>query len=82
MKTLALFFMLSSFYTGCFGQKLLFHKNRHREVVYQIGEVISFQLEGDKTKITDRIIGFEDSLIVFRHFEINPDSITGKVANQ
>ncbi len=75
MKVLV-FLILSSFFTDCFSQKLLFHKNRYREVLYRIGDVISFQLEGNENRITDQIRGFEDSLIVFQYFEINPDKIT------
>jgi hypothetical protein len=60
----------------CYGQKLLFHKNRHREAIYKKGDEISFRLKNDKSKITGQIIGFEDSVIVFPGFKINPRRIS------
>jgi hypothetical protein len=60
----------------CYGQKLLFHKNRHRQAFYKEGDVISFRLKNDKSKITGQIRGFEDSLIVFLDFKIDPKKIT------
>lgn len=59
-----------------FGQKLLFHKNNYKEQFYQVGDVISFQLKNEKTKITGKILGFEDSVIVFRGYKINPQKIS------
>ncbi|HEV8514721.1 MAG TPA: hypothetical protein VGQ59_15665, partial [Cyclobacteriaceae bacterium] len=43
----------------CIGQKLLFHKNRYKEAIYQAGETISFNLKGDNSKIRAQIKGFE-----------------------
>ena len=60
----------------CWGQKLLFHKNRNRQAMYKAGDVISFRVKGDNTKVTGQIRGFEDSLIVFPGFKINPQTIT------
>jgi len=60
----------------CFSQKLLFHKNRYREVLYQAGETISFNLKNDGSKISGQIKGFEGNLIVFQNFKINPEDIT------
>ena len=59
-----------------YGQELLFHKNRIREVFYKKGDVITFRVAGEKFKITAEIKGFADSLIVFRDFTINPREIT------
>jgi hypothetical protein len=60
----------------CFGQKLLFHKNRFREVTYQVGDIISFNLKGDNSKITSQIRGFEDKLIVFSDFNVTPEEVS------
>ncbi len=68
------FFVLLSL--GLSGQKLLLHKNKIREETYQIGDVISFRLKNNKSKITRLIIGFEDSLIVFQDYRINPKEIS------
>jgi hypothetical protein len=57
-------------------QKLLFHKNNYKEQFYQVGDVISLRLKNDKTKITEKILGFEDSLIVFQGYKINPQDIS------
>ena len=58
------------------GQKLLLHKSKIREEIYQIGDVISFRLKNNKSKITRLIIGFEDSLIIFQDYRINPKEIS------
>ncbi len=60
----------------CRGQKLLFHKNRYRQALYNVGDVISFRLKGEKLKITATIRSFEDSAIVFPNFKVNPRDIT------
>lgn len=77
---LKLYFLTIIFLLGlssiCYGQKLLFHKKRHREALYKEGDVISFNLRNDKSKITGQIRGFEDSLVVFSGFKINPKEIT------
>jgi len=60
-----------------FGQKsLLFNKNWRRQAIYKTGDVLSFQLKADPRKITDQITGFDDSLIVFKNYKINPKEIT------
>lgn len=59
------------------GQHFLhFQKNRHRQAVYTTGEVLTFELNGSKAKISDRIQGFEDSLLVFSSYKVNPQDIT------
>lgn len=60
----------------CHGQKLLFYKNKNRHVLYKKGDIISFRLINDKSKFTEQIEGFEDSLIVFQSFKVNPTQIT------
>jgi hypothetical protein len=60
----------------CWAQNLLFHKNRHRQALYKQGDVISFKLKNDKSKIAGQIRDFEDSLIVFQGFKVNPNEIT------
>jgi len=70
---LTLFFFSTSV---LFGQRLLFHKNNYKEQFYQVGDVISFRLKNDKTKITGTILGFEDSLIVFKDYKVNPKRIS------
>jgi hypothetical protein len=41
-----------------------------------VGETISFRLKGDRAKFTRRIIGFEDGLIIFRDFDVDPKEIS------
>lgn len=61
----------------CVGQKsLLFTKNWRKQAIYKTGDVISFCVKVDPKKITDQIIGFEDSLIVFKNYKVNPKEIT------
>jgi hypothetical protein len=63
-------------YTTLEGQKLLFHRNRNDEVIYTIGDKISFNLNGSRKKISGKIVGFQDSLIVFGTFSVNPKNIS------
>lgn len=61
----------------CYSQHLLFHKNQNKEVLYSVGDMISFSTREDDSKMRSRILGFEgDSLIVFQNYTINPASIT------
>lgn len=68
--------ILSIIFSECFSQKLLFHKNRYKEVFYQVGETISFNLKGNDSKISAQIKGFEGNLIVFQDFKVNPGDVT------
>lgn len=68
--------VLLAFYSNCFSQALLFQKNRFREAQYEIGDILTFRLRDTKSKISLRITGFEDSLIVFKNFKITPKEIT------
>jgi hypothetical protein len=76
IKFSSIFIILFSFYSWCYGQKLLFHKNRHREALYKVGDVISFRVKNSDSKISGQIRSFEDSLIVFQNFKVNPNKIT------
>jgi hypothetical protein len=50
---------------------MLQKKNKNKNVYYEIGDVISFQLKDRKSKITATITGLRDSVIVFNGFEAN-----------
>jgi hypothetical protein len=76
IKFSSIFIILFSFYSWCYGQKLLFHKNRHREALYKVGDVISFRVKNSDSKISGQIRSFADSLIVFQNFKVNPNKIT------
>lgn len=59
------------------GQSFLyFKKNGHREAVYAVGDKLTFELKATKAKVIDRIIGFEDSLLVFQSYKLNPSQIS------
>lgn len=76
LKFCFLLIMLLGFGAICWGQKLLFQKNRNRQALYKEGDVISFRLKNDKSKITGQIIGFQDSIIAFQGFKVDPNKIT------
>lgn len=57
-------------------QQLLFQKSRHKVVLYEVGDNITFRLHGDKTSVSARITGLQDSLIIFRLFKVRPDEIS------
>lgn len=57
----------------CLSQRdflMLQKKNKNKNVYYQAGEDISFGMEGKKSRITAEIMGFEDSLIIFKGFKV------------
>jgi hypothetical protein len=70
-----LLFLLASSHCSC-QSLLMFKKNKNRIAYYKKGDVISFRIKGDKKKITEPIRGFEDSLLVFKYFNLNPKEIT------
>src|SRR6187551_2727204 len=73
LMLLLLFFASSH----CYCQSLLmFKKNKNKIAYYKMGDVISFRIKGDKKKITEPIRGVEDSLLVFKYFNLNPKEIT------
>jgi hypothetical protein len=77
LKLLILSIIAGSFAVTGFAQTfLLFHKNRYREAHYVVSDVITFRLKGERKKIKAEIVGFEDSLIVFNGFKVNPEDIT------
>jgi hypothetical protein len=76
IRFLLLLMVIFGLNSACCGQKLLFYKNRHRQALYKEGNVISFRVNNDKSKVTAQIIGFEDSLIVFQGFKLNPKVIS------
>jgi hypothetical protein len=53
---------------------MLQKRNKNKNAYYERGDVISFQLKGQRCKITRAIVDFKDSVIVFNDFEV-------KVAN-
>ncbi len=54
---------------------MLQKKNKNKNVYYEKGDVISFQINGRKSKIKAEIIDFKDSTIIFQGFEVNVDQI-------
>jgi hypothetical protein len=76
MKFITIVLLMLIFCANGFGQKLLFHKNKNKYVFYEVNDIISFRLKGDKEKITRQIIGFNDSLIFFQNLMVNPRAIS------
>jgi hypothetical protein len=70
------FLLAFSLQSACAQKFLLFQKNRHRQALYKVGDVLSFTIKGNTTKFTGEIRGFEDSVIVFRFYRINPKEIS------
>jgi hypothetical protein len=77
VRKLAVFFLLMVLADRASSQHyLLFSKKSYRQAIYRVGDVISFRVKAEQQKIRGQIIGFEDSLIVFRNYKINPKEIT------
>lgn len=77
VKTFFVWLLFTGISTCCIGQQfLLFQKNRYKYAKYEIGDVISFNVKDDTKKHTFQIRGFEDSVIVFNNYRINPNEIT------
>lgn len=75
LKTSIFILLILGCYTGnC--QRLLFQKNRHRQVIYTTGDKITFRVRGDRSKITGLIRGFQNGEIVFRDYKIAPEEIS------
>jgi hypothetical protein len=68
------FLLLTS--TTCLGQQLHLKIGKYRTAVYEPGDTISFRLHDEKFSVTDRIIGFGDSNIIFPGYEIHPGRIS------
>lgn len=56
-------------------KRLLFHYSRYKEVIYYVGDVISFRLKGSREEITWPITGITDSTIVSADRSIEPNKI-------
>lgn len=76
MRKWTLIFILFSLLTNGSSQSLLFKKNSYRKEYYKAGETITFRLKGERTKYKRQILGFQDSLIVFQDFKVNPEGIS------
>jgi len=77
VKNWILALIVFSFTLNGFSQRLLFQKKWYRKEIYTTGEIISFRIKGDRSKITRQILGFEDdSLIVFQDLKVNPKAIS------
>ncbi len=69
--------------TCVFSQKsLLFIRNDSRYATYRIGEDVSFNIAGSKQRITQRIEGFEDSLIVFSTWKLPVQDISSMLVDE
>jgi hypothetical protein len=63
----------------CFSQQnalMLQKKNSNKNVFYRVGDVISFNRKGDRSKITAKILDLKDSVIVFKGYEVHVKNIT------
>jgi hypothetical protein len=77
MKLFMPLFIFFCFVVGsALSQHLLFQRNRYDIALYESGDKITFRVEGSKKKVTAKILSFEDSVIVFQEFRLNPDKIT------
>lgn len=74
ISALLFFFMIESAIAQ--DNKLLFHYSRHKEAVYNPGDVISFRLRGSKEKITKEITEVTGSTVIFGLDTIAPAKIT------
>lgn len=78
-RYLTLWILLLFITVSCFGQTnylMLQKKNKNKNAYYKIGDVISFKVNGRKSKIKGEILELKDSVIVFRGYEINVNEIT------
>lgn len=77
MKKTFLFILLFLIAKSIFCQHfLLATKGRYKSAKYKKGDIISIRINGDEVKFTDKIIGFDDSLIYFKFYKINPKEIS------
>lgn len=55
---------------------MLQKRNKHKNVYYKTGDIISFRVKDDKSKYKGVIVTFEDSAIVFKGYKIHVNQIT------
>ncbi len=63
----------------CFGQQTLLmlqKRNKNKNVYYKKGEEISFRVNDTKAKVTGEIVAIQDSVIVFKGFEVRVSEIS------
>ncbi len=78
-RCLILAFLLQVCSTNCLCQRnllMLQKKNKNKTVYYESGDVISFKIEGRKSKMKDEIMELRDSIIVFKGYEVPINQIT------
>lgn len=79
LRYFALWFLFLASSTNCFAQRnllMLQKKNKNKTVYYKSGDVISFKIEGRKSKMTGEIVELKDSVVVFKGYEIPVSQIT------
>lgn len=79
IKLLSLLFLLSAIANCSVGQRTLLmleKKNKNKNAYYEVGDKISFRLDGSNRKISGEIIGFRDSVILFKEFEVSVNEIS------
>ncbi len=78
-KYLALWVLLLFVAANSFGQTrflMLQKKNKNKNAYYKSGDVLSFKVRDRKSKITGEILDIQDSVLVFKGYEINVSDIT------
>ena len=79
MKELLIFSLLCLAALPTLGQRkllMLEKADSRKNAYYEVGDELTFYAEGRKSRISDRIRGFTDSTIVFRHYEVLISRIT------
>src|SRR5688572_27860439 len=63
---------------SCFGQQnflMLQKRNKNKNAYYKPGDIISFRVKGDRSKISGEILEFKDSLIVVNGLKVTVNEI-------
>jgi hypothetical protein len=55
---------------------MLQKRNHHKNVQYKPGDDLIFYLHGKRSKLKDEIIGFEDSVIIFKKHRVHIGEIS------
>lgn len=85
VKSVAVLVLLNAISRLCTGQDfvytkgnsyLYFKNSNHKHAVYSVGDILTFTTNDSNTKVSEPIVNFEDSLIVFNNFKINPSKIS------